>query len=187
MPKKHSPLASPSVSSNENSDSDESEGEEDEGDEEEEMELDETSLSPCGPPEHQEIASYLSLMTQDDLPLRAKYQELDDPSTASFDAVVSNGPEKDRAEEGIGGTNLIVSEEEPASILILVDSNESDLGGLGFMDVDAPSSLGLENPEEAFEEAESADEGEAIAIDEESLSALERIFICAKSEVAEER
>lgn len=141
------------------------------------------SLSPCGPPEHQEIASYLSLMMQDDLPLRAKYQEVDDPSTSTFDAVVANGPEKDRVNEA----SIVVSEEEPLSTLILGDSNESDLGGLGFMDVDAPSSLGLETSEALFEEAESADEGEAIAIDEESLSALERIFICAKSEVAEER
>lgn len=47
------------------------------------------------------------------------------------------------------------------------------------------SALGLDT--EGSAQVERDEEGEIIAIDEESLSALERIFICAKSEAAEER
>lgn len=54
---------------------------------------------------------------------------------------------------------------------------------LGFMDVDGPTAAGQVLEREGGEEGS----GEVISIDEESLSALERIFVCAKSSEPNER
>ncbi|KAK4704996.1 serine/threonine-protein phosphatase 4 regulatory subunit 1, partial [Phenoliferia sp. Uapishka_3] len=98
----------------------------------------------------------------------------------------------------------------PPPVITLVDpvvdpvERRSQFGALGFMDVDgSESALGLHTGSNAVTERTlgevpshghgghghepSEDGGEVISIDEESLSSLERIFVCAKSSAAEER
>lgn len=65
-----------------------------------------------------------------------------------------------------------------------VERRASHFGALGFMDVDAPTAASGEVPSH---EPAGSEDGEVISIDEESLSSLERIFVCAKSSAAEER
>lgn len=76
----------------------------------------------------------------------------------------------------------------PPPTLDPIVPNVSNFGGLGFMDVDVPSGLGLDTP--GFPLAGTTQvfpDREDIDIDEDSLSALERIFLCARSELMNER
>lgn len=71
---------------------------------------------------------------------------------------------------------------------------EREYGALGFMDIDLEAQEAAEHHyeyDQGFGEAGDLSVGDltndSLTIDEESLSALERIFVCAKSEAVEER
>ena len=246
VPKRHSPLASPSITG----EPDDREGEDLRLEEAEgtleiirdergqvEKELSEAEgtgmdlgllleasrpLSPCGSPEHQEVSTYLSLHQDSSslfstgipwndgspAPLAgpSSSQPIPSPQILDFDegfassspprhspafqAVVSHGPEGDTlfaaSEITVDAerTDLVASGApqvplaEPCAALLV----GSDYRALGFMDVDGPSALGLETGV-----APGVENEQELAIDEESLSSLERIFVCAKSETTEER